>query len=237
MIYASYSKGFRVGGFNLSALTEINRTYGPEYSDNFEVASKNSLLDNRLKLNLTAFYLQQRDQQVTTSTNGLDYVTLNVGDMNNLGLELEMTAIPVKNLQLEWNASLSDADYSSLPLYDFATGTIIDYSGNKPIYNPDVASMLAAQYNYPISGNNFFTSAFLRAEYKYIGKYYFDFQNTEYQPGYGLVNLRTGIETNYGDLAFWVRNLNDTEFIAWGTFGSYMLGSPRMFGATLSFRY
>jgi iron complex outermembrane recepter protein len=237
LVYLSYAKGFRVGGFNFGATNSNNRTYNPEKSDNYEIGWKNTLADHRLTLNLTAFFLQQKEQQVTTSTNGLDFVTLNVGDMNNIGIEAEMTAIPIKNVQIEWTAALSKAAYQKLSLFDFIIGTTKDYKGNRPIYTPAFSSMSAIQYNLPFELSKQKLTAFIRAEYRYLGDYFYDFQNTESQPAYGLMNARIGLTSRYGEIAFWARNLNNAQYISWGTFGSYLLGSPRMLGISLTGRF
>lgn len=236
LLYASYAKGFRVGGFNIGAANVNNRAYNPEKSDNYEAAIKNTLFQNKLKLNLTAFYLQQKDQQVGTSTDGVNYLMLNVGDMNNFGIETEVSAIPVKNLSVEWNAAWSDAKYVRLDLYDYSSSTIKNYKGNHPINNPDFSSMVAAQYNYPFAHSGQQVSAFARIEYRYIGKYYLDFLNTDYQEGYGLANARAGITAKNFEIALWGRNINDARYISWG-YGSYLLGSPAMWGMTLTGKF
>ena len=109
------------GWADLILASTTNPTYNPEKSDNYELGFKNSIvLNNRLKLNLTAFYFQQKDQQVSTSQDGINYASLNVGDMDNYGLELETSALPAKNLQIDWTASTSHSEYKKLELYDAA---------------------------------------------------------------------------------------------------------------------
>lgn len=234
LFYGSYSKGFRVGGFNFGSPT--NPTYNPEKSDNYEIGTKNTFLNNRLKINLTAFYFQQKDQQVSTSRDGINYASLNVGDMNNFGLELESTAVPLKNLQIDWTASTSHSEYQKLELFDAATNTVKNYKGNKAINNPEILSTVAVQYNIPISRSKDNFKAFLRGEYKYIGKYQLDFENTFHQNAYSMLNARAGITSKHVDLAFWVRNLTDVRYVAFG-YGSYLIGSPRMYGATLTGKF
>lgn len=236
LVYGSYAKGFRVGGFNIGAASVNNIIYEPERSDNFEVAIKNSLFKERLTLNATAFYLRQKDQQVGTSTDGVNYLMLNVGDMNNLGIETEVSAIPFRNFTLDWNAAYSHAAYSRLNLFDYASATTKDFKGNHPINNPAFSSMLAGQYTYPIGKGQQGYAAFARLEWRYIGKYYLDFLNQGIQSGYGLLNARAGFSSKNLELAGWVRNLNDARYISWG-YGSYLLGSPRMWGVTLTGKF
>lgn len=232
MVFASYAKGFRVGGFNVNS--RAFPSYDPEKSDNYEIGIKNDLLDRKLRLNLTAFYFQQKDQQVTTSKDGINYATLNVGDMNNFGVEAEVSALPVRNLQIDWTASTSGSEYARLPLFDFATLAVKDYKGNHAIYNPKFQSMLVAQYTMPFKSSKQKLAVFVRGEYRYTGEYQLNFENTESQKGYSIINARAGLTSTHFDLALWGRNLNDARYLGWGTFGSYMLGAPRMVGMTLS---
>ena len=234
MVYGSYAKGFRVGGFNFGSTT--NPTYNPEKSDNYELGFKNSLLNNRLKLNLTAFYFQQKDQQVSTSQDGINYASLNVGDMDNYGLELEASALPAKNLQIDWTASTSHSEYKKLELFDAATNAVKNYKGNKAINNPALQSMFAVQYGVPFSKSAQNFKAFLRGEFRYIGKYELDFVNAYHQNAYGMLNARAGVTSNHFDIALWVRNLNDVRYMAYG-YGAYLMGSPRMWGITLTGKF
>lgn len=233
-LYASYAKGFRVGGFNFGSTT--NPTYNPEKSDNYEIGLKNNLLNNKLKINLTAFYFQQKDQQVSTSQDGINYASLNVGDMNNLGFESEINAIPFKNLQIDWTASASQSFYEKLELFDAATNAVKNYVGNKAINNPALLSTVAVQYGMPFSKSAQNYKAFIRGEYKYIGEYQLDFVNTYQQNGYNMLNARAGITSKHLDIALWVRNLNDVRYVAFG-YGAYLAGSPRMWGVTLTGKF
>ena len=118
LLYASYARGFRAGGLNTNATNPAQVPYQPEHSDNYEIGWKNKFFDNKLKLNLTAFYLEQHNQQISTAMDGINALILNVGEMHNKGVEMELTALPVKGLQIDWNASYSHARYTSLLLFD-----------------------------------------------------------------------------------------------------------------------
>lgn len=233
LLYGSYARGFRAGGLNTNATNPAQVPYQPEHSDNYEIGWKNSFLDNKLKLNLTAFYLEQHNQQISTAMDGINALILNVGEMRNKGAELELTALPVKGLQIDWNASYSHARYSSLLLYSADAGAVVNFKGNKLINTPPVSSMLAAQYTYDFAGSKQNLAAFIRGEYRYLGSYEFDFINDKNQPAYSLFNAKAGISTKRYELNFWARNISDKRYIAYGSFGSFLLGSPRTYGTTL----
>lgn len=232
MVYAQYARGFRVCGLNAFAPMSADVPFQPEFSNNYEVGLKNTFWHNRLRLNLTAFYLQQRNQQVSVNQEGF-FLIRNTGDMNNLGAELEAVVVPAKGVQLEGNASLSHARYSRLTTLD-ATFTNADFRGNRPINNPNVASFLAVQYTYAIQKT---MAAFIRGEHRYTGEYYFDFDNAKKQNPFNVFNLRTGVTYRNYELAGWVRNVTDQRYITFGVGGSYLLSNPRMLGITLTARF
>ncbi|MBC8151295.1 MAG: TonB-dependent receptor, partial [Bacteroidetes bacterium] len=226
-VYAQYARGFRAGGLNAFAPTFVDVPYGPEYSDNYEIGLKNTLLNNRLRLNLTGFYLQQRNQQINVIENGF-FLIRNTGSMNNLGTEIELMALPVKGLQVEWNASTSQADYTQLTAN--VRGVNRDLSGNKPLFNPEFASFAAVQYRYPLQQG---ASLFVRGEQRYTGAYYLNFDNVIRQNAFTVYNAKAGVTVKNVELSVWGRNLTDVQYRTWAT-AVFLLSNPRFWGATLS---
>ena len=229
-VYAQYARGFRAGGLNVFAPNVADIPYGPEYSDNYEVGVKNTLFNNRLRLNLTAFYLQQRNQQINIIENGF-FLIRNTGSLNNLGTEIEVMAQPAKGLQVQWNASTSNAEYASLTAY--VQGQNRDLTGNKALFNPAFASFLAVQYRYPVREN---LSVFVRGEQRYSGAYYLNFDNVIRQSPFTVYNARAGVTFRNTELAVWGRNLFDAQYRTWAT-GVFLLSQPRQWGVTLSSRF
>ena len=241
LAYASYARGFRAGGLNTSAPTRAQIPYAPENSDNYELGLKTTLPNQRARVNLALFYLQQRHQQIATSTTGVNSVILNIGTMNNFGAELEAAAVPAKGLELSWNAALNHARYAELPLFNYADNRTESYAGSQPINTPVVTSMLAAQYTYSLGQGKQPPAVFVRAEWRFLGRYYFDYYNTDQQAGYGLLNLRTGVSVRQLELAFWARNVFDRKYITYGSLSTqsptYLQSLPRFLGTTLTARF
>ncbi|EQB14756.1 hypothetical protein L288_00970 [Sphingobium quisquiliarum P25] len=80
LAYASYETGYRSGGFSLSLGHE---TFEPEYIKAATVGLKNRFFNNRLQLNIEAFYWRYSGQQV--SHFGLDGLGLNSYFTENAG--------------------------------------------------------------------------------------------------------------------------------------------------------
>lgn len=103
LIYASYSKGYKGGGFNPPGVVALglNPAYAPEFVNAIEVGTKNTLLDGRLLLNLTGFYYNYEGYQIGRSVNRSVY-NENI-DATIKGLEFESVWEPIDGLRLNAN--------------------------------------------------------------------------------------------------------------------------------------
>ncbi|HMN54693.1 MAG TPA: TonB-dependent receptor, partial [Sphingopyxis sp.] len=118
MVYVSYSKGFKGGGFDPrgsgSAAPISNPAAGrsyqdiydylsfePEKVDSYELGYKGSLLDRRLTLSLAGFYMDYKNVQIPGSSACVDAngiatfcgITTNAGKARLQGIEAEANAI------------------------------------------------------------------------------------------------------------------------------------------------
>ena len=237
LIFLTYSRGFRAGGLTpLSADPSQPPLYEyqPEFSDNYEVGTKNSFLENKLLVNATVFYTEVTEVQVPTLVmpDGV-IVTRNTGKLTSKGLEVELKALLTSGLELSYNFGYTDAGYESLLIAQ--DGGEVNLENNKQIYTPEVTSMLALQYRSNLGLNeNWEFSA--RAEWKYLGEQYFDLANNLRQEPYSLYNGNVGVSYNDINLMLWGRNIFNTEYISYGyNFGAVHLGNPATMGVTLSF--
>ena len=246
LIYASYTRGYRAGGlsqidFDPSGAPLV--AFKPEYSDNLELGWKGTYFDNRLRANVTLFTTQVTDAQTPNLVPELGFriVTSNAGNFSSAGIETEISANIAKGLQIDWNFGTTTATYSklSLPQTDYSTGepktTQKDFSGNRQILTPSFTSMFAVQYSVALNKKIQYIA---RAEWRILGKQYFDLANKYSQNGYDMFNVRTGFSTKNYDLMFWGRNLSNTTYISYAyNFGAATLGNPRTVGVSLSARF
>ncbi len=80
---------------------EYGPTFDPEFVDAFEIGAKNSLLNGALTLNLTGFYYDYKDYQVSQIR---DRTAVNENfDAKVWGLEFETVFAPTRNLRLNAN--------------------------------------------------------------------------------------------------------------------------------------
>lgn len=105
MLYASYTEGFKSGGFGSFALVDVDgnavgggeqdvsqadgarpNPFNPEVADSYEIGYKDTLLDGGMQLGLNAFYYDYQDLQVVVADGGAASVQ-NVGKVESMGLE------------------------------------------------------------------------------------------------------------------------------------------------------
>jgi iron complex outermembrane receptor protein len=143
MLYGGWSSGFKSGGFDMRADDAANPVsregYDPETVDTFEVGVKSELLDNRLRLNLTAFQSDFQDMQVTVQAPApglavFSSTVVNAGESEIDGLEAEATAQLTEGLSAKlvlgyMNAefiTVQDAQFGNVAEpYDDGNGNIV----------------------------------------------------------------------------------------------------------------
>lgn len=144
--YATVSKGFKSGGFN-DALGDANGiAFGPESIVNYELGLKSKLLDNRVTLNMAAFYMKWSKIQITQdnpATPVFDSIITNAGAAHSQGVELELTARPADALTLGASVAIQEAKYDGGKAID---GKPLGYIPFAPAYTAN----LNVDYSIPV---------------------------------------------------------------------------------------
>jgi iron complex outermembrane receptor protein len=234
-IYLSYTRGYRTGG-----LTQLGAdpsqpplyAYKPEYSNNFELGTKNTFFENKLRANISVFYTNISDVQVPTLIlPAAITVTKNAGKLTSKGVDVEVASTVLKGLEATYNFGYTNAVYTELRLSQ--NGMEADLKGNHQVFTPGITSLLALQYTVPLVAGGILRLV-IHGEWAYLGKQYFDLSNNIFQSSYSLLNARLGVATSHAELFFWARNIGDVKYIAYAyDFGAVHLGNPKTFGVTL----
>ncbi|HEY6642462.1 TonB-dependent receptor [Povalibacter sp.] len=235
--YLSAARGFKSGGLinSVTSLSDVlNRdtlnAYLPEYVWTYELGMKSTLLDNRLRLNVAAFYSDYKDIQysftyIRPSGNNLVSVAVvsNAPTAEIKGFELEALLEPVDNLTLSASVGFTDAEYKSA---DRRGGPLtID---SEFLFTPKWSYTLSSQYKVPLDWG----SLTARLDYAWKDKAYFEIQDTTnpllQQQAYGLLNARVSVDFPSGwNVAAFGTNLTDEEYVL-SAFYLPGLGVPAM---------
>ncbi|WP_374528652.1 TonB-dependent receptor [Novosphingobium sp.] len=117
MVYATVETGYRAGGFQLA---EGRPSYKPEYITAYSLGSKNRFLDNKVQLNIEAFWWKYRDQQITyftVDTSGtLINSNENAGKLTVKGFDIDLIVKPTHGTTLSAKVQYLDSKYDNLHL-------------------------------------------------------------------------------------------------------------------------
>lgn len=189
MLYFSVARGFKGGGWQGGAANAIaaSTPYEPETAMNYEVGLKSELFDNRVRLNLAAFYTDFQDLQVELLDDvNLVLVVANAADATISGLEGELQTAIHDNVTFYASASYIDAEYKDY--IDPLRG--IDYSGNRIQRTPEFQGNAGIDVKIPFGDGLEWLG---NIQYGYQSKMYYGPDNTNFEPGYGLLDLRFGL--------------------------------------------
>ncbi|MEC3909204.1 TonB-dependent receptor [Sphingobium sp. CR2-8] len=124
MVYGSWSKGYKTGGWT-TRLTNPQGNVAPDFDEEkattWEAGIKSTLLDRRLQLNAAAFTTRYRDIQLNIQV-GTSPTISNAGDARIKGFELEMIAAPIDGLTVNGAIGYIDAYYTSVSPATAAVG-------------------------------------------------------------------------------------------------------------------
>lgn len=157
-LYASVSRGFKSGGFNIRANTaavpESDHPIADEVLDTFELGSKSNFNDGLFSLNADVFYTRYRDIQLSVftsytlpnGTSGFFGDVANAGKAHAYGVEMEFAWKPVEHWSLIGNVAGLRTKYD-----DFESGGINIASQEKFNEAPNGQAGLNLEYAAPVS--------------------------------------------------------------------------------------
>ena len=140
---AQASRGFRLGGINDPLNVPICTpqdlvTFGgrdswkDETAWNYEIGTKSTLMDGRASLNVSAYYMDIRDLQLTvTAGSCTSRLVFNVPKARSSGLEVEFGATPNEHFDFSLNASLNNGQLRSTLTSTDASHNVTVVSGIK----------------------------------------------------------------------------------------------------------
>ncbi|MDO4165233.1 MAG: TonB-dependent receptor [Bacteroides sp.] len=189
--------------------------YKPEYTWNYEAGTHLTLWDGRLQADVSAFYMDTRDQQISRfADSGLGRITVNAGKSHSYGAEAAIRTALTDNLTL--NASYG---YTYATFKDYVTNVKVngemqaaDYSGHYVPFVPKHTMNIGAQYIFHLRPHLLLDRIQLNANYSGAGRIYWTEENTVSQAFYGTLNARLSLQKGNGQIDFWVRNALDKDY-------------------------
>jgi len=235
MIYGLYSEGFRPGGTNRGrGLPYFPQQYDADKLENFEIGTKNTFADGRIRLNATYFDMQWKDYQleVVDPSNrpcGGDTsppapncgqpwqkVVANVGNASSQGLEVQLDWAAAEGLTLGANATWLDAKLDQ----DVEIGTVVPAGSRLPL-SPEFKGSMYAQFDWDVDWFGA-DNAWLRLQWSYTGDMLNQVEPLTLddgpapqilQPSYNIGDLRFGIDSTNWSMQLFINNLTDERAV------------------------
>ncbi|MCF8475317.1 MAG: TonB-dependent receptor [Emcibacter sp.] len=242
LFYASFSKGFKSGGWNPRPLQPAEfKPYNQENLTAYEMGIKSRLMDNRMTFNMAGFYSQYNDLQIFSNSinpdNGSLLLTIdNAGDVDIWGLEAEITAHPVTGFDVNFGLGYMDNSYQTLAA---STGYPID---NKLPNAPKWTLNAGAQYAFNLGDD--MGQLTIRGDLNHRSQTFNDPQNTVEiaQGSYTLLNGRITWDSadDAWQVAAYILNITDKKYFTSAesipAFGirNAVFGRPREWGVSVS---
>lgn len=236
LLYAKVDKGYKAGGF-----TAIS-AYNPETLLAYELGSKNRFLSNKLQLNLSAFYYDYSNQQVSqTLTSGPftgAQTVVNAGKSELKGAETQVNWRPTSSDGVDFSLNYLDAFFKTFAVANGASN--LSLAGKRLIQSPKWSVAGGYEHVFDLESGGKITP---RIQFQYRTASYLTFYNrsNDRQAPYSLVDTTltyTAPEERWSVQAF-VRNIGDKVVLTaadqGGPYGSmrYQFGAPRTFGVRM----
>ncbi|MEH3107032.1 MAG: TonB-dependent receptor [Sphingomonas fennica] len=245
LIYGSYSRGFKQGGFNgrpLAGPEEVT-AYAPETLDTYEAGIKAQIIDRKLTANLAYFHSKYNDIQLTVNQTPQNFVANAAGGKID-GFEAELVARPNRWFNANMSVGYLDARYTSVGQGLGPTQILPITLATGFVKAPKWTATVGAEARHEFDGGGIVA---LRGDLTLYSRIYHDVANTPIitDDGYTISNARISytLPGNAIEVAAFVNNLTNTLYLLSGNaspgFGlaeaSY--GRPREWGVSASYRF
>lgn len=240
-LYATYSRGYKGPAYNVFFNLTATGTniIEPETADSYEVGLKNTLFDNRLILNLAAYYAKYHNFQANnpdTVAGVLVTRFTNAGTISTRGGELDLIFRPMADMNISGGLAYTDAKVEKFKIPTNGNNTGVIPPGTSLAYAPKWKGSLGVDYrirtgkvvDVSLGGQASFQSSQISQPDAVLANRI----NTRID-GYSLVDLSAGIvdpDDRYR-VTLQVKNLFDSSFASaitsGGPGGSYRYQIPR----------
>ena len=236
-LYASFSRGFRSGGFNQTGVAtaaaaagfdNVGDTFGAERANTLEAGFKSRWFDDRLILNGSAYTTDDHNDYffVFLASNS----TQNLGDIQKVrftGFDLDMTARITNELTANAGFGYTDSEIKQFP---GASSSLV--VGSRAPLVSDYTANLGVQYQRELFDG---IDGMVRVDYNRVGPTTFVIP----VPAAGeptpiardpvdLVDLRAGVQGEDWSVTFWSKNLFDTKYNTEYSTGGFLFKAEPM---------
>ncbi|WP_440905278.1 TonB-dependent receptor [Catenovulum sp. SX2] len=214
LVYATYSEGFRPGGFNRGGgiqstnpeFADVATTYNTDDVKNYELGLKSTWLDNKLRFNANAYHIKWQNMQVSRfDPQNVSILTFieNAADSRINGLEGDIIWQLTPSWRLFAAASFIDSKLTELKAQAIELAPV----GSELPLTPNFQGNIRSHYNWKI--NKYWLDWQLSLVYSQSAWSSLVAEQRELQDSYQIINTSISLELNKWLLQLYINNLTD----------------------------
>jgi iron complex outermembrane recepter protein len=225
MLYASFSTGFKAGGFDARANRIASFEFEEETATSYEVGVKTLFADGAADLNVALYYTQYEDLQVSQFDGNLGFNVGNAKESVVQGVEVDGRWALAEGLVMRYAFAYLDFEYT-----DFSNGncyagqvadgdeigdvSLCDYTGKSGVYTPKKTGNLGFDYTQSITSNLLFRGGM---DMQYVDGHdvHPNLDPSQIIDDYTTLNMRLGIESDAWSVALVGKNLTDEDIVTY----------------------
>lgn len=265
--YVSVAKGYKTGGYNVQmfgdlvqeyakydlmskfmpnaatkpAAVEEVAAYKPEHSWNYEMGVRSELIKDRLNAELTLFYMDIQDIQLTTfAKGGSGRMITNGGKADSYGVEVSLRALLATGLTADLNYGFTRATFRDYEAIDRESKELVNYKDNFVPYTPRHTVSLGLQYT-KLLPNCWLDQFTVSAQCTGAGKIFWTEKNDISQDFYAVLNAKAGVRKGAINVNIWSRNITNSDYQAFyfESFNNSFIqkGKPFQIGAEVAIAF
>ena len=246
MLYASWTRGFKSGGFDVRSNAHPDPAvvapgtspalfgtfeFEEEEATNFEIGAKTTLLDGAAELNAALFFTDYEDLQVSQFDGVLGFNVTNAAEASIRGVELEGRWLAADSLTLSGSLSYLDFEYDNFPNSQCYFGqaqvdpgsvtdrtrNLCDVAGERKEYTPEWRATVVGDHIATVMGSY---QLHTTVDVLYVDDYLWNptLDPRSQQDAYVEVNARIGFSPEDGnwEIALLGKNLTNEDVVNFG---------------------
>ena len=247
LMYVNYGRGYRSGGFNQDNTVRFDADYEAEITDNYEFGIKNNYWNDRLILNLSAYYIDfTNQQQYALIIDGGGQILIgnfNFPESESYGFEADFKLRPSKYLDILASYGVSKSKIlKGTSTVSVGANEEFDVAGKNTPLIPQDSYTLGLESNFDITDKVSFNG---NVSLKGTGRIYWHEDNAAVSSSYSLLNARVGFSFNDISITAWGNNILGEDYITeffgqtFSNGGSDLawVGLPATYGINLSYKF
>jgi iron complex outermembrane recepter protein len=234
-VYASYTSGYKPGGYNTSFELPEQLNFNNENSDNYELGAKASLF-GLLYTDIALFYTKLDSQQITLPLQkGGSYIA-NAGLSENKGIEVTMKNNPVKGFE-----AMIAYGYTYSKILKYIKDARTNYNNHFTPYIPRHTLAIQATQTFMFREAAFIDQLKINVLYNQNGLLYWDLKNNLQEKPYPTVSAKVSFIKGKLQFDIWGKNLLNTDYhsFLFEAMGSTFMqkGKPMQLGVNVSVKF